>query len=334
MGFLTQLRINSFPKWDEESIADSLVLHLFYKDFGGDTITKHKINVYELQELIDIDLDYYSNEDYSMKNGDWVGSKEFIFKTYLDTSGNVITTPDVEIRLSESLLNKFFNADSTIYSNAVNFQNFFYGLNIETEQTAAEGNYAKILTKYVDSEGNTSYPCYMSLHYHNLKEDTTSTSTETKYDTIRSTYYFDINQFAARINNFRHEYSNTVFDPDFKDEGEEGGYKGPLLYVQSTGGTRVRFSIPSIDNIIEYEKLVFNDSINRLNAVLTKVELVFSVDTIASDYQNYPLPSLLMLSYIDENDNVNLESDYVISENLKSNYEYRFNITNHYESVY
>jgi len=322
MDIITQVRLNNYPEWTDESIPDSLVLYLRYTEAFGDTTTEQTIKVYELQNPIDIDEDYYSNEDFSSLKGELLGDYKLILQPFEKTSGGD-STITMAIKLDKtSLLYNLFNADTVNYLNADNFLNFFYGLYIETEQVTTEGNYAEII---IDNEQLSGYS-NMILHYHDTTIVNDTTITETN-----KTLYFNINQFAARINHFRHDYSNAVFYPEI-----EQGYEDTLLYLQPTGGTYVELSIPDFEEINEDQNLIFSG--DTLNAVLSKTELIFPVDTVATDYQNYPLPSRIILTYIDENGENVLPIDYAISDSyysgyLNSNYEYRFNITNHFEQL-
>ena len=75
------------------------------------------------------------------------------------------------------------------------------------------------------------------------------------------------------------------------------------------------------------------------NTAINKAELVFQIDTITSDKDNYTPPSRLLLTYIDKNGNERMPVDatefsYAYFDGyLRSDYTYHFNITQHLQRI-
>jgi len=67
--------------------------------------------------------------------------------------------------------------------------------------------------------------------------------------------------------------------------------------------------------------------------------LVFQIDTVASDIENYPPPSSLILTFVDKDGKERLPVDYYFSPYFydgslnTDDYTYHFNITQHVQRV-
>ena len=134
---------------------------------------------------------------------------------------------------------------------------------------------------------------------------------------------FIISEYSARVNSMNHDYSGTPFEANLNSEvGDDS-----LIYIQATGGLKSRILI---DDVFSWK--------DSLNIAINKAELIFQVDTIASDIENFAPPSQLLFTVIDEEGTEFLPIDYVFSPDfyggyLWEDYTYRFNITQHLQQI-
>jgi hypothetical protein len=226
-----------------------------------------------------------------------------------DTFYQLITIP-LDISLGEKLV----NADSSQMVNNDAFLQFFKGLYIEAEEQTAPGG--SILT--LEAASNNVFQGSALVVYYNNDENRDS---ETP-DTMLNPYV--ITQFSARVNSIEHDYSGTPFEASLNVEiGEDS-----LIYVQATGGLKSKINIEGLSS--------WRDSVNT---AINKAELIFQVDTTATDMERFPPPSQLLFTFIDDNGNEQLPNDYWFSpayyggQLRTSDYTYRFNITQHLQRV-
>ena len=134
---------------------------------------------------------------------------------------------------------------------------------------------------------------------------------------------FVITKFSARVNSIYHDYTDTPFEDDINTQmGED-----TLIYVQATGGLKSNILIDNLES--------WKDSVNT---AINKAELIFQIDTIASDIHNFAPPLQLLFTVIDSTGTEYLPIDYVFSPfyyggYLRADYTYRFNITQHMQEI-
>jgi len=63
IDFASQFRLSEFPDFGSNPRVDSVKLYLYYRIIYGDSITKQKFRVYELESSLDIDSKYTQNVD-------------------------------------------------------------------------------------------------------------------------------------------------------------------------------------------------------------------------------------------------------------------------------
>jgi hypothetical protein len=325
IDFATQFRLMAYPDFGENPVTDSVKLFLYYRIVYGDTITPQKFRVYELESAIDIDNDYYQNVDLkSMASDQLLGEVEYtpvvgLDSLYADTFYQLITIP-----LDISLAEKLVNADSLQMINNDIFLDFFKGLYIETEKITDEGG--AILTLEASSVGDFQGSALL-IYY-----DNDENKAEEFPDTLSMPYI--VSEFSARVNRITHDYAGTTFEANLNSELEQDS----LIYIQSTGGLQSKILIDDLSH--------WQDS---TNIAINKAELIFQIDTIASD-PDRPLviaasdplkfapPSQLLFTVIDENGDEFLPIDYLFSPSfyggyLNVGYTYRFNITQHLQQM-
>lgn len=312
-----QYRLTYFPDYQDDAVADSIFLYLFYRNFYGDTITPQKLTIYELDQSIYDTERYYQDVDLSaMKKELPLGECEFIPKREIaidTTTGSIDTLyQTLKIPLDLSLAEKIVTADSTDLANIDAFLEYFKGLYIEVADVTEKGT---ILTLDLLSN-NTINGSAVLIYYH----ETNPESGEP--DTLSTPLI--VTDLSARVNSYRHDYSATSFAGQLDREQENAGN----LYIQSTGGLRSKVYLPGLDT--------WKDSVN---VAINKAELVFHIDTTISDIAALPPPNQLLLTIIDDEGKEFLPKDYSFSSSFyggklnTSDYTYRFNIAQHIQEV-
>ena len=320
--FACQFRLTGYPDFSKNAHVDSLVLYLLYMEVYGDTVTPQKLKVYELASDLDIDQKYYQDVNLkSLAKGELLGEKNYIPKFKLDsltsTYGSTKAAPkdtvvqELRIKLDQKLIQKLLAADSLTWSDNDKFLKYFKGLYIEAGDLSAGGSIMRIYTLASGSR--------MVMHFHN--------------DVTDSLYYdYNINENAARVNRFEHDYSQTKFAVNLDKQVDQDS----LIYLQTTGGLRSKILIPDLEN---WTKLIPDYNENSTNIAINQAELIFQVDTIVSDTAKYIPPQQMVLTAIDKDGKEYLPSDVAFSSLYyggsynSSDKTYRFNIAKHMQEV-
>lgn len=314
INFATQFRLQFFPDFGKNPVADSIKLVIRYQTIYGDTITPQKIRVFELESSLDVDGEYYQDVDLkSMASSLLLGEIDYRPRIMLDSTGTEIFQQAFSIPLDISLGEKLINADSLRLTNNDTFLTFFKGLFIETEPLSGEGG--TILS--LDATSNSSYLGSGLVLYYNNDENNAETESDTLF------IPFLISENSARVNSISHDYSDTPFEDNLDSELVEDS----LIYVQATGGLKSKILIDGLSS--------WQDSVN---IAINKAELIFQVDTIASDIENFFPPSQLLFTVVDSLGEEFLPIDYVFDPSyyggyLRNDYTYRFNITKHLQQI-
>jgi len=323
IGFAAQYRLYGFPDFGRNNPQpDSINLYLYYRIIYGDTITKQRFKVYELESAIDPDETYRQNVDLkSMASNKLLGQIEYTPRVKLDSTSKDTFYQLINIPLDFSLAEKLFYADSLKLVNNDVFLDFFKGLYIETEKQNSKGG--TILSLETSASGSfRGSAVVLSYHNDSLKSKINVSIDSVFKDSVLLMPYI-ISTYSARVNNIQHDYSQTPFYQNLNSETVQDS----LIYVQPTGGLESKIFI---DNLESWR--------DTLNLAINKAEIIFQIDTIASQVKRFPPPNQLLFTAIDSTGVDRLPVDYVFSPTfyggvLKSDYTYRFNVTQHIQSI-
>jgi len=314
IGFATQFRLYDFPDFGKNPKADSIQLFLYYRIIYGDTITKQKFNVYELESSLDVDTRYTQAVDLkSMSYDNVIGEYEYTPRVRLDSTSKDTFYQVIKIPIDISLGEKLINADSLDMINNDVFLEYFKGLYIETEKLTGQGG--AVLTLEALSQGAFNGSA-LALFYSN-----DSSRNEATKDTLIMPYI--ISTYSARVNHIDHDYTETPFYHNLGSETVQDS----LVYVQATGGLKSRILMEELSS--------WRDS---ANTAINKAELIFQVDTIASQVHKYMPPLQMLFTIVDSTGVERLPIDYVFNPSfygggLRSDYTYHFNITQHLQKI-
>ena len=314
IDFATQFRLSKFPEFGSNPKVDSVKLYIYYRIIYGDTITKQKFRIYEMESPLDYDSKYTQDIDLkSMASSKLLGEYEYKPKVKIDSTSKDTFYQLINIPLDVSLGEKLISADSLQMVNNDVFLEYFKGLYIETEKKSNKGG--TILSLETLPVGNFDGSALV-LFYSN-----DSSRRVDKPDTLYMPYL--ISSYSARVNQIKHDYSGTPFIANLNSETNQDS----LIYVQATGGLESKIFIDNLESWRDSSDLAIN-----------KAELIFQIDTIASQVHRFPPPKQLLFTAIDSAGVDHLPVDYVFSPTfyggtLKSDYTYRFNVTQHIQSI-
>ena len=324
IDFAAQFRLNTYPDYGSNPVADSVKLYLYYRSVYGDTVTQQRLRAFELESSLDVDADYYENVDLkSLASSQLLGEIEFMPQIALDSTSSDTLYQLIVMPLDVSLGEKLVNADSLQMINNDVFLNFFKGLYFETEKITGEGG--SILS--LDAASSSSFQGSALVVYYNNDENEDA---ETP-DTLSMPYI--ITQYSARVNQIEHDYSETDFGGSLNEETNPDS----LIYVQSTGGLESKITIDNLTNWRDSIHISQNN--DTIPYAINKAELVFQVDTVASDLEKYPPPSQLLFIAVNDDGSEYLPVDYLFSPAFyggylnTDDYTYRFNITQHVQQI-
>lgn len=300
--FAAQFRMSSYPDFGDTPVCDSVVLSLVYRELYGDTLTEQSLNVYELDEALNPDALYYSSFDLKSLAGSLpLGAGTYTPKQRIDSTGQDTTVQEIRIKLDQAFAEKLFYADSLDMINNNVFLEYFKGLYVESQPVDRKGALV-----YLKPSASRLY-----LHYHNADSDSLA-------------FLYSISSHSANVSAFEHDFSNAIFVDNLDQEVVED----TLLFIQPNAGTRAKINIPSLG--------LWADSTDY---IINKATVTFHVDTLATDYQRYRIPSRLYLKYIDDEGEEAFPKDSEIANSYYGGFfnpfdaVYTFNITQHLQEV-
>jgi hypothetical protein len=157
----------------------------------------------------------------------------------------------------------------------------------------------------------STYAPQIIMHYHNSEKDSL-------------TYSYRVNENAARVSRFAHDYSKTAFAAHL----DKTDVQDSLIYLQTTGGLRTKILIPNLGT--------WSDS---TDFAINKAELVFQVDSTITNLAKFLPAEQLVLTAIDKDGKEYFPSDLAFSSLYyggtynSADKTYHFNIAKHLQEV-
>lgn len=326
--YAAQFRINSYPKvLGIKQRADSVSLFLYYRMVYGDTLANQKLKVYELRDPLFADTvgtkggagNYTYYQDVNLKSMAYtklLGELVYRPVVKLDSLKKDTVYQTLRVKLDKSFGEKLMKTDSLDLINNDKFLQVFKGLYMESQKVEEKGG--AILS--MDAPSSSSSQAVLVLYY-----SYDSTMTDKGRDSlVRRNIAYSITTNSARVNRFTHDYSRTKF------YSKINSVKNPdsLIYIQSTGGLKSKIFIDELTG--------WKDSV-RIG--INKAELIFQIDTLASQVHRFPPPARLFIQYLDASGVPKIPSDYAFSPTFyngilnKTDWTYHFNITQHLQNI-
>jgi len=235
------LSLLSFSFGDNPTF-DSIVLTIPYQmtSVYGDSMAALSLKVYELDELLNFDTAYYSNNTAAFLPA-VLGERTLVPRpldsVLVDTN---YVAPHFTIRLSDELGQRLMSFEDTVYYNNADLIDRFKGLYFEPEYTTGAGN----LT-FLDMNGPSSK---LTIYYKNALDDSLSYSLVPSINT-------------PSFQNFDHlDYVGS--DPDFYQQviAKDTTLGEQKFYLQSLGGVDSYISFPSLFNRDDFAKYAINEA--------------------------------------------------------------------------
>lgn len=314
IDFATQFRLLEFPDYGNNATPDSVLLFMYYRMIYGDTVTPQRFKVYELEQSLDVDEQYKQDVDLkSMASGTLLGETEYIPKIRLDSATADTFYQLISIPIDISIGEKLMNADSLQMINNDVFLEYFKGLYVETDKQNEQGG---AILSLEASSTSTFQGSALVVYYSN--DSTRTFSNDTSF-----VMPYIISQFSARVNHIDHDYSTAPFYENLNSEAVVDSQ----IYIQATGGLKSRILIDDLSS--------WADS---ANTAINRAELIFEIDTTASQVSKFPPPTQLLFTVVDSANIERLPIDYVFSPTyyggtLQDDYTYHFNITQHLQQI-
>lgn len=242
-SFYAQYRLsNTAISFGTNPVMDSLVVSLFYSGIYGDSNAVITVKVYEMDELINIDSNYYSNQSAAIKS---TLLASHTFTANLKDSvvvGTDTLAPHLRFNLSDlttELGDKLLSASDDDLNTNDNFLNYFNGLYFTAEAATSGGA--------IVSFNLLSSISRMSLYYRNDANDS-----------LRFDYFVNAN--SARFGHFDHDYS--LGDPSFQAQLINGDTTlgTDKCYLQSMAGIKTRLKFPHLDNYYDDGRVAINEA--------------------------------------------------------------------------
>jgi hypothetical protein len=239
------------------TLVDSAVLTLDYVGLHGNTATSMTVNVFELDDNLDKDIDYYSSNSSAYKPTS-IASLNYtpnMIPDSFDIGFDTIRRKShLRIKLDNTFGDAILGATPSQLSDDESFTNFMKGFYITTSETVNN-------TTLSQSDG--------SIAYFDMNSEL---STLTLYYDDTSSYSFTINTSAEKYSYFAQNYTGT--DVEAHLNNDNANKFDSLTYVSSMAGVKTKIELPTIQDLYKDGPVVIN-----------KAEIIFTVE------QNSELPN-------------------------------------------
>jgi hypothetical protein len=283
--FVGQLRLLQRWPGGELPIVDSAKIYLTLYGAKGtlDSTTIHKINIYEINEILNSTNKYYSNRD---PNAGKLLATVSLPPIPRDTLRHLV------INLPRSF-GEYILRDTSKLSQDKDgnpFKSFFKGLYMTMEDSQNPFLAALMF--------NTS-EFMISVYYHN------TAGTNLYYD-------FTMSSTSVRYNRYFHNYASATSPYKVSLQNIANKTKDSLIYLQAFNGVSPQIKFPGIKAI----RTMLWDSVNKIvRGSINKARLTFSVFLDESTFTSSTVPPAIALVYAKSDTARSVVPDYVIGAN-------------------
>ncbi|MFB0924636.1 MAG: DUF4270 family protein, partial [Vicingaceae bacterium] len=230
-------------------MVDSAVLTLDYVGLHGNTATSMTVNVFELDTVLDKDIDYYSSNSSAYKPTS-IASLNYTPNMIPDSFNIDFDTirrkSHLRIKLDNTFGDAILGATPAQLNDDESFTNFMKGFYITTSETVNN-------TTLSQAEGSVAY-----------FDMNSELSTLTLYYDDTSSYSFTINTSAEKYSYFTQNYTGTDVEAHLNNDISKNINR---TYVSSMAGVKTRIELPTIQDLYKDGPVVIN-----------KAEIVFTVE--------------------------------------------------------
>jgi hypothetical protein len=274
--------------------ADSVIFTLSFTGYAGDPESDIEVFLYEYTEQIEMDTNVYSNKDISGNYNPVVLGSGYV--NFVDSVLRINVT-------NEDFIQKFFDADDTIFTGNEKLIQYIRGLYLHPVTHSAEG--AIFYVNFSEDPGR------LSFYYYNDDDDSLD-------------YHLAITQYSGRLSIYHHNYQGfPVYD--FISGGNESD---SLVFIQSAAGVNGMIHLPELES--------WKDS---MPVAINHAKLILKpADTLITGIHSSDYPQLLNMYLVDPSGGYRYVFDYLMNDvtfggeyNSKTN-SYVFNIGYHIQS--
>lgn len=258
---------------------DSLIVELKVKGYYGDSTSIIKIKAYELIEKLRADTSYFSDTD----TDDLYSPVELGFAEFLPND------TIVRFKLTDQeYIDKFVQAEDTIFSKNNYFTDVFKGFYLEAEKYDEPGG----AFAYFDVKSQQSK---ITLYY---KTDNT--------DTVNNTFLMYFAYYSKVFNVFRSSYdsyppSSGLNDPLYQDT---------VLFSTSMAGLDIRILFPNLEKWRDLAPVS-----------IVKAELTIGIEDKLFEWDDYTkYPERFILYSVNDQNNYDILYDYRINSEMFGGY--------------
>lgn len=265
--FVGQLRLLQRWPGGELPIVDSAKIYMTFAGAKGtlDSTTIHKINIYEINEILNTTDKYYSNRDPNA--GQLLAT---ISLPPIPTDTLRYLEINLPITLGEYLLRDTSKLSQDKDGNP--FKSFFKGLYMTMEDTP---------NPFITALTFGASEFIISVYYHN------TAGTSLYYD-------FTISSTSVRYNRYFHNYASATSPYKVSLQNIANKTKDSLVYLQAFNGVSPLIKFPGIKAI----RNMLWDSVNKIvRGSINKARLTFSVYLDETTYTSSTVPPSIALFY-------------------------------------
>lgn len=319
-------RNNVQYKVPEGSILDSVVLTLAYSEVYPEknkfiTYPELKLNILELDEILNLDSLYYSSYLPKTKINSHILKDHIITPKPFDTTrdindNNKVVIKPVHLKLDSNFGVRLMNVAPSDYADIDKFMKLFNGLHIKAE-LLNESNAGSIFSFFSEISRGTKITIF---YKYPMKKIVNGVEIIEKWEPDEQYFSF------LKTNTYTHiAHDRTFASPLFKSQLSGDTSAGQQrLFLQSGGGSFVKFKLPNIENL-KNQKVV----INQASLVLTDAN---------TNIVNPPVnvPTKLISFYLNENGKISDVPDNSLATGVPYNPqtgEYRIYLTRYIQQT-
>ncbi len=203
---------------------DSVILTINLGSYYGDKTAAQSFKVYEVNELLNSNTTYYSDQHFSVKTSP-IGKKT----NFSPESGDSILRIRLDDQFGKRLLDK---SGTDVMANNENFLQYLNGLYIQPDTS--------IWGKGIFDLDINALSTQLTVYYNNHQSDDLSFS-------------FLINKTGVIVNRFQHNYMNTPVGQSLANNSDDGNKK---IYAQGMAGVKGVIKFPNFTE--KYQDIAIN----------------------------------------------------------------------------
>lgn len=247
-SFYTQLRLSSEgADFGKNPVLDSLVLCLYYNGYYGDTTTQQNVKVYELNQDLNIDSGYFSNQT-ATTYSNLIANLNFVPHPTDSVSVNgkkLRAHLRINLsRLNNYLGNKLLYAPASVLADNSSFLTFMKGLYLEASPVGYKG----ALLNFSTGDGSSR----MTAYFHDGNDPANDSLS----------YDFLLNDQCARFTHIDH-HGYLDASPELKRQilSHDSAQGANQLFLQGLAGVRIKVKFPYMKTFGKGKVVAINDAV-------------------------------------------------------------------------